>query len=161
MLAVVSNAVVMGFNVKVDEGAQEIARIEGIEIKIYGIIYEAIQDVMAAMEGLLEPYSKEVLVGRAKVLQVFKVSKAGTIAGSSVVKGKIVRTGTVKLVREKEVIYEGKIASLKRFKDDVREVNEGFECGIGLERHDDIKVGDLIEIYTIEKVARRLDSRKD
>ncbi|MBI4974343.1 MAG: translation initiation factor IF-2 [Candidatus Omnitrophica bacterium] len=161
MLAVVSNAVVMGFNVKVEEGAQEIAAKEGIEIKIYGIIYEAIQDVMAAMEGLLEPYSKEVFVGRAKVVQVFKVSKAGTIAGSSVVKGKIVRTGIAKLLRDKSVIYEGRIASLKRFKDDVREVAEGFECGIGLERHDDIKAGDLIEVYGIEKVARRLDSRKD
>ena len=100
-------------------------------------------------------------MGRERVLQVFKVSKAGTIAGSSVVKGKIVRAGIAKLIRDKAVIYEGKIASLKRFKDDAREVSEGFECGIGLERHDDIKTGDLIEIYQIEKVARRLDSRKD
>lgn len=160
MLAVVSNAVVIGFNVKIDEGAQAIANKEGIEIKVYGIIYEAIQDVVAAMEGLLEPYSKEVFVGRAKVMQVFKVTKAGTIAGSSVVKGKIIRSGITKLIRDKAVIYEGKISSLKRFKDDVREVNEGFECGIGLEKHDDIKVGDLIEIYTIEKVARRLESKK-
>ncbi len=160
MLAVVSNAVIIGFNVKVDEGAQEIANKEGIEIKVYGIIYEAIQDIMAAMEGLLEPYSKEVFVGRAKVLQVFKVTKAGTVAGSSVVKGKIIRSGIAKLIRDKIVIYQGKISSLKRFKDDVREVNEGFECGIGLEKHDDIKTGDLVEIYTIEKVARRLESRK-
>ncbi|MDP3804509.1 MAG: translation initiation factor IF-2, partial [Candidatus Omnitrophota bacterium] len=161
MLAVVSNAVVIGFNVKVDEGAGEIARKEGIEIKNYGIIYEAFQDVMAAMEGLLEPISKEVFVGRAKVLQVFKVSNAGTVAGCSVVKGKILRAGTAKLIRDKAVIYEGKVSSLKRFKDDAREVNEGFECGVGFEKHDDIKIGDLIEMYTIEKVARRLDSRKD
>ncbi|OGW85156.1 MAG: translation initiation factor IF-2 [Omnitrophica bacterium RIFCSPLOWO2_01_FULL_45_10] len=160
MLAAVSNSVVMGFNVKIDEGAQELAAKEGIEIKVYGIIYEAIQDVMAAMEGLLEPYSKEVFVGRAQVKQVFKVSKVGTVAGCLVVKGKIVRTGIAKLIRDKAVVYEGKISSLKRFKDDVREVNEGFECGIALERHDEIKVGDLIEIYTIEKVARRLESRK-
>ena len=161
MLAVVSNAVVLGFNVKVDEGAETAAAKEGIEIKLYGIIYEAIQDVMAAMEGLLEPYSKEVFVGRANVKQVFKVTKAGTIAGSIVMKGKITRHGIVKLIRDKAVVYEGKIASLKRFKDDVREVAEGVECGIGLDRHDDIKVGDLIEAYTIEKVARRLESRKD
>jgi translation initiation factor IF-2 len=112
------------------------------------------------MEGLLEPYLKEVLVGRASVKQVFKVTKAGTIAGSIVVKGKITRGGTAKLIRDKGVIYEGKIASLKRFKDDVREVAEGVECGIGLDRHDDIRAGDLIEIYRIEKIARRLDSKK-
>ena len=160
MLAVVSNAVVMGFNVKVDEGAEALAAKEGIEIKIYGIIYEAIQDVVAAMEGLLEPFSKEIFVGRASVKQVFKVTKAGTIAGSIVTRGKIVRTGVAKLIRDKSVVYEGKIASLKRFKDDVRDVNEGVECGRGLDRHDDIRAGDLIEVYSIEKVARRLDSKK-
>jgi translation initiation factor IF-2 len=160
MLALVSNAVVMGFNVKVDEGAQELAAKEEIEIKIYGIIYEAIQDIVAAMEGLLEPVLKEVFTGRALVKQVFRVSKAGTIAGCQVMRGKITRHGVAKLIRNKEVVYEGKIASLKRFKDDVREVNEGVECGIGLDRHDDIKEGDLIEQYLIEKVARRLDSKK-
>ncbi|MCX5680347.1 MAG: translation initiation factor IF-2 [Candidatus Omnitrophica bacterium] len=161
MLAVVSNAVVMGFNVKVDEGAQILAAKEGIEIKIYGIIYEAIQDVGAAMEGLLEPIEKEIFVGRASVKQVFKVTKAGTIAGSVVVKGKITRTGIAKLIRNKEMVYEGKVIGLKRFKDDVREVGEGVECGISLERHNDVREGDLIEVYTIEKVARRLESRKD
>ncbi len=160
MLAVVSNAVVIGFNVKIEEGAEALASKEGIEVKMYGIIYEAIQDVVAAMEGLLEPVSKEVFVGRAQVKQVFKVSKVGTIAGSSVVRGKITRAGITKLIRDKAVVYQGKISSLKRFKDDVREVAEGVECGIGLDRHDDIKVGDLIEVYTIEKVARRLDSKK-
>jgi len=158
MLAVASNAVVIGFSVKVDEGASELAAKEGIEIKNYGIIYEAIEDVRAAMEGLLEPVSKEVFVGRALVKQVFRVTKVGTIAGSQVMKGKIVRNGLAKLVRDKQVIYEGKIASLKRFKDDVREVTEGIECGIGLAGHDDIKTGDLIDLYQIEKVARRLDS---
>ncbi|MDD3905452.1 MAG: translation initiation factor IF-2 [Candidatus Omnitrophica bacterium] len=160
MLAVVSNAVVLGFNVKIDEGAQELAAKEGIEIKLYGIIYEAIQDVIAAMEGLLEPVLKEIFVARAQVKQVFKVTKAGTIAGSIVVKGKMVRTGVAKLIRDKKVVYEGKISSLKRFKDDVRDVNEGVECGIGLDRHDDVRAGDLIEVYSIEKVARRLDSKK-
>jgi len=160
MLAMVSNAVVMGFNVKVDERAEELASKEEIEIKIYGIIYEAIQDVVAAMEGLLEPFSKEIFVARAVVKQVFKVTKAGTIAGSQVVKGKMGRHGIAKLIRNKEVVYEGKISSLKRFKDDVREVNEGVECGISLDRHDDIKESDIIELYQIEKVARRLDSKK-
>lgn len=159
MLAVVSNAVIMGFNVRVDEGAEALASKEGIEIKIYGIIYEAIADVKAAMEGLLEPISKEVFVGRATVKQVFKVTKAGTIAGCMVVKGKIIRSGIAKLIRNKEVVYTGKIGGLKRFKDDAREVAEGFECGIGLDRHNDIKAGDTIEIYQIEKIARRLDSR--
>ena len=161
MLALVSNAVVMGFNVKVDEGAQALAAKEGVEIKMYGIIYELIQDVAAAMEGLLEPIEKEIFVGRASVKQVFKVTKAGTIAGCIIVKGKMVRAGIAKLIRSKEVVYEGKISGLKRFKDDVKEVAEGVECGIGLDKHNDIRDGDLIELYTIEKVARRLESRKD
>jgi translation initiation factor IF-2 len=159
MLAVVSNAVVMGFNIKVDDGAAALAAKEGVEVKLYGIIYEAIQDVTAAMEGLLEPVSKEVFVGRAHVKQPFKVSRVGTIAGCMVVKGKIIRTGIAKLVRAKTVVYSGKIKSLKRFKDDTREVAEGFECGIGLEGQDDIREGDLIEIYQVEKVARRLEAR--
>ncbi len=158
MLALASNAVVIGFNVRVDEGASELAAKEGIEIKPYGIIYEAIADVTAAMEGLLEPVLKEIFVGRATVKQAFRVTKVGTIAGSQVVRGKLTRHGVAKLIRDKAVVYEGKISSLKRFKDDVKEVNEGFECGIGLSGHDDIRAGDLIELYQIEKVARRLDS---
>ncbi|MDP2912778.1 MAG: translation initiation factor IF-2 [Candidatus Omnitrophota bacterium] len=160
MLAMASKAVVIGFNVRLDEGAEAIAAKEGIEVKLYGIIYEAIEDVRAAMEGLLEPVLKEQFVGRAQVKQVFKVSKVGTIAGSYVVKGKIPRSGVAKLIRDKQVVYQGKIASLKRFKDDIKEASEGLECGIGLERHDDIKIGDLIEIYQIEKVARRLEAKK-
>ncbi len=161
MLALVSNAVIMGFNVKIDEGAQVLAAKEGVEIKMYGIIYELIQDVGAAMEGLLEPIEKEIFVGRASVKQVFKVTKAGTIAGSIVVKGRMTRIGIAKLIRSKEIVYEGKIGGLKRFKDDVKEVLEGVECGISLDKHNDIREGDLIELYTIEKVARRLESRKD
>lgn len=160
MLAVASNAIIMGFNVKIDEGATDLATKEDIEIKSYNIIYEAIEDVRAAMEGLLAPVEKEIFVGRAVVKQPFRVTKVGTIAGSQVVKGKIVRSGITKLIRDKQVVYQGKISSLKRFKDDVREVNEGVECGIGLSGHDDIRAGDLIEIYQIEKVARRLDARR-
>ncbi|MBU0881195.1 MAG: translation initiation factor IF-2 [Candidatus Omnitrophica bacterium] len=160
MLAVASNAIVMGFSVKIDEGAADMAVKEDIEIKSYTVIYEAIEDVRAAMEGLLAPVEKEILVGRAIVKQPFRVTKVGTVAGSQVMKGKIVRTGITKLIRDKQVVYQGKISSLKRFKDDVREVNEGVECGIGLSGHDDVRTGDLIEVYQIEKVARRLDVRK-
>ncbi len=160
MLSVVSNCVIIGFNIKIDPEADETARKENIEIKVYGIIYEAIADVQAAMEGLLEPVSKEVFVGRAQVRQAFRVSKVGTVAGSYVLKGKIIRAGIARLIRDKQVVYEGRISSLKRFKDDAREVAEGFECGIGLQNHDDIKEGDLIEVYQIEKVARRLETKK-
>ncbi|MFH1848451.1 MAG: translation initiation factor IF-2 [Candidatus Omnitrophota bacterium] len=157
ILAAASNAVIIGFNVKVESKAQATADKEGVEIKNYHIIYEAIADVKAAMEGMLEPISKEVFMGRALVRQVFKVSKVGTIAGCHMVKGKISRQAKIKQVRDKEVIFEGKISSLKRFKDDVREVMEGFECGIGLSGgRGDIKEGDLIEAYVIEQTAQRL-----
>ncbi len=156
ILAAASNAVIIGFNVKSDEKAEEVAEKEKVEIKIYHIIYEAIADVRAAMEGMLEPISKEVFLGRAVVKQVFRVSKVGVIAGCSIQKGTIARQAKIKLIRDKQVIHEGKISSLKRFKDDVRDVAEGFECGIGLAGHDDIKEGDTIEAYTIEMIARRL-----
>jgi len=156
ILAAASNTVIIGFNVKTEEKAAYSAEKEGVEIKQYHIIYEAIADVRAAMEGMLEPIAKEVFLGRAVVKQVFRVSKAGVIAGSYIQKGTITRQAKIKLVRDKQVVYEGKIGSLKRFKDDVREVAEGFECGIGLAGHDDVKEGDVIEAYTIEMVARRL-----
>jgi translation initiation factor IF-2 len=156
ILAAASNAVIIGFNVTAEEKAQESAQKEGVEIKIYHIIYEAIADVKAAMEGMLEPIQKEVFLGRAVVKQVFRVSKAGVIAGCQVQKGTITRNAKIKLIRDKQVVFEGKVGSLKRFKDDVREVAEGFECGIGLAGHDDIKEGDIIEAHTIEMVARRL-----
>ncbi len=156
ILAAASTAVIIGFNAKTEEKAQETAQKEGVEIKQYHIIYEAIADVRAAMEGLLEPIAKEVFLGRAIVKQVFRITKAGVIAGCLMQKGSINRQAKVKLVRDKQVVYEGKVGSLKRFKDDVKEVAEGFECGIGLGGHDDIKEGDVIEAYTIEMVARRL-----
>jgi translation initiation factor IF-2 len=156
ILAAASNAVIIGFNVKAEAKAEETAQKEGVEIKIYHIIYEAISDVRAAMEGLLEPIAKEVFLGRAVVKQIFRISKAGVIAGCLMQKGSINRQAKVKLVRDKQVVYEGKVGSLKRFKDDVKEVAEGFECGIGLAGHDDIKEGDFIEAYTVQMVARRL-----
>ncbi|MDD5449565.1 MAG: translation initiation factor IF-2 [Candidatus Omnitrophica bacterium] len=156
ILAAASNAVIIGFNVKAEDAASQAAEKEKVEIKIYHIIYEAIADVRAAMEGMLEPISKEVFLGRAVIKQVFKLSSHGVIAGCQVVKGTINRQAKIKLVRDKQVVYEGKVGSLKRFKDDVREVAEGFECGIGIAGHNDIKEGDIIEAYTIEMVARRL-----
>ncbi len=157
ILAAVSNAVVIGFHIRAGLKAEELARQEGVEIKLYDVIYEAIADVKASLEGLLEPIVKEVVTGKAEVRQLFKVSKVGTIAGCFLHKGKIIRNDLVHLIRNDVVIYEGKIKSLKRFKEDVREVEEGFECGIGLQNYDDLKVGDFIETYEKEEIAQKLE----
>jgi len=159
MLALASEAIIIGFHVRVEPKAQMSAEKEGVEIKLYNIIYEAIADIKAAMEGMLEPIAKEVFLGRAQVRQMFSGSKVGTIAGCYVVKGKIPRNAIVKLVRNGKIIYEGKISSLKRFKDDIKEAAEGFECGIVLSNHNDIKEGDTIEAFEIQKIARRLEKR--
>lgn len=156
MLASASNAIIIGFNVRPDGRVAEIAEGEGVDIKLYDIIYNVIADVKAAMEGLLEPVYKEVIQGRAEVRQLFKVPKVGTVAGSYVQDGKITRQSNLKLVRDGVVVYTGKIASLRRLKDDVREVMSGFECGIGIENFNDIKEGDIIEAYTSEKVDQKL-----
>jgi len=157
MLALVSNAIVIGFHVKVEPKAEEISKNEGVEIKLYGIIYEAVQDVKAALEGLLEPIIKELFVGRAQVRQVFRVSKVGIIAGCYVTKGLIPRSAEVKLIRKKDVIFKGKIRSLRHVKDDIKEARENFECGISLTGHDDVKAGDIIEAFKVEKIMRRLE----
>ncbi len=161
MLASASNAIIIGFNVRPDSRVVEIAQQEGVEVKLYDIIYNAIADVRAAMEGLLEPEWKEVVLGRAEVREVFRVPKVGAIAGSYVSDGKIAKSASVKLVRDGVVVYDGKIASLRRFKDDAREVAAGLECGIGIEGFNDFKVGDVLEAYLKEKVARKLEDRKD
>jgi len=160
MLAVVTQAVIIGFHVKIDAKAQEVAEKEMVDVKRYDIIYETIDDVRAAMEGLLEPVIKEVLQGKAKVQQVFKVSKIGFVAGSIVVKGKITRSNPIRLIRAGKEIYRGRIRSLKRFKDDAKDVSEGIECGIALEGRNDVKAGDIIESFVIEKVARKLEKKK-
>ena len=157
ILAAVSNAVVIGFHIRAGLKAEELARQEGVEIKLYDVIYEAIADVKASLEGLLEPIVKEVVTGKAEVRQLFKVSKVGTIAGCFLHKGKASRNDLVHLIRNDVVIYEGKIKSLKRFKEDVREVEEGFECGIGLQNYDDLKVGDFIETYEKEEITQKLE----
>ena len=156
-LAAASDAIIIGFNVRADAKSEEIAKREEVDMRTYRIIYEAIADVRAAMEGLLEPEKTEVKVGRAEARQVFKVSKGGTIAGSMVLEGKIVRGGKARvLLRDNVVVHVGTIDSLKRFKDDAREVEKGFECGIGLGSFQDIKPKDIIEVFTEETHARKL-----
>ncbi len=157
MLAAASNAIIIGFSVRPEPKATELAQREGVDIRLYNIIYNAIDDIKAAMEGLLEPTLKERILGRAEVRQTFHVSKVGTIAGSYVVEGVISRQSDgVRVIRDNALVYTGKFHSLKRFKDDVREVQSGYECGIGIENFNDIKVGDIIEVFVIDKVAGKL-----
>jgi translation initiation factor IF-2 len=156
MLASASNAVIIGFNVRPEGRVLEIAEKEGVEIKLYDVIYNVIADVKAGMEGLLEPEFRENVIGRADVRELFRVPKVGTIAGSYISDGKITRSALVHLIRDGIVIYDGKISSLRRFKDDAREVAAGLECGIGIEHYNDIQVGDVIEAYIKEKIERKL-----
>ncbi len=157
MLATASNAIIIGFNVRPEAKASQIAEKEGVDIRLYNVIYEAIEDVRKALEGLLEPTLKEKVLGRAEVRQVFPVSRLGTIAGSYVIDGHISRASDgVRVLRDNIVVYEGKISTLKRFKDDVKEVQTGYECGIMIENFNDIKIGDVFENYIIEKFATKL-----
>jgi translation initiation factor IF-2 len=156
LLAKASGAIIIGFHVRPDTKARAAAEREGVDIKLYRIIYEAVADVRAALEGLLRPEQRETIVGEAEVRELFKVPKIGVIAGCSVRSGLINRQNRVRVIRDGTEIYSGTIGSLRRFKDDVREVREGFECGIGVENFNDLKVGDLIESYKTEEVARTL-----
>ncbi|HEY2291296.1 MAG TPA: translation initiation factor IF-2 [Thermoanaerobaculia bacterium] len=153
LLASASKAVIIGFNVRPERAAVELAEKEEVEIRLHTVIYELIDELRKAMTGLLEPTFREVAAGRAEVRDTFKVPKVGTVAGCHVVEGVIPRSAAVRLLRDNRVIYEGKISSLRRFKDDVSEVRTGFDCGIGLERFQDVKPGDFIEAYTREEVA--------
>ena len=155
-LAKASGSIILGFHVRPDSKARAAAEREGVDIRLYKIIYEAVNDVKAAIEGMLRPDQKEVIVGEAEVRETFKVSKIGTIAGCIVRSGIMTRTGRARVIRGGVEVYSGNIASLRRFKDDAREVKEGFECGIGVENFNDIKVGDVIECYRTEAVARTL-----
>ncbi len=156
LLASASNAVVIGFNVRPESKATDAAEREGVDLRLYTVIYDALNDVRDAMEGLLEPTMREKTVGRAEVRQVFSVPSFGVIAGSYVTDGKFTRNATVRLVRDHVVVHTGKVASLRRFKEDAREVQSGYECGIGLENYADVKVGDIIEAFETEQVIRRL-----
>lgn len=154
MLAAASNAIIIGFAVRPDKSALDSASAQGVEIRTYRIIYECIEEVEAAMKGMLAPEFKEALLGHAEVRQTIHVPNVGTIAGSYILDGKVTRQSQIRIVRDGIVIFEDAIASLKRFKDDAREVVQGYECGIGLERFNDIKVGDILEAFVMEEVKR-------
>ena len=153
-LAQVSNAIIIGFNVRPGANVTEAAKNAEVDMRLYSIIYKAIEDVQAAMKGMLEPTYKEVVLGHIEIRQIFKVSGIGTIGGAYVTDGKVQRNSEVRVVREGIVIHEGKLASLKRFKDDAKEVAAGFECGVSIERFNDIKEGDVIEAFVMEEVKR-------
>ncbi|GIW45721.1 MAG: translation initiation factor IF-2 [Candidatus Binatia bacterium] len=155
-LAAASNAIVIGFNVRPEAKATEEARRQGVEIRLYDVIYEVVDDVRAALQGLLAPSVREVTLGRAEVREVFKVPGFGAVAGVQVLEGKIVRGAEARLIRDSVVVYTGRIGSLRRFKEDVREVAAGYECGVGLENFQDIKQKDIIEVFHKEEVARQL-----
>jgi translation initiation factor IF-2 len=156
MLAQASGAVVVGFNVRPDPNARQAAEREGVDVRLYRVIYEAADEIKQALSGLLAPEEQEVEVGRAEVRATFRVPRLGMVAGCYVTDGQLVRNARARLVRDGAVVYQGRIGSLRRFKDDVREVQEGFECGVGLEDFQDVKEGDVIEAYEIREVARSL-----
>ena len=154
MLASASNAIIIGFNVRPDNNARDIAEREKIDIRLYRVIYNAIEDVQQAMKGMLAPKFREEILGHAEVRQTYKITGVGTIAGGYVTDGKIARNASIRLLRDNVVIHEGKIDSLKRFKDDAKEVATGYECGIGIERYNDVKVGDVIECFVMEEIKQ-------
>jgi len=157
LLASASRAIIIGFNIRPEPKAAALAEHEGVDIRLYTIIYDAIADIKAAMEGLLEPTLKERVLGRAEVRQIFSIAKVGTIAGCYVIDGTISRASAgVRVIRDQVLVYEGKLSSLRRFKDDVREVQQGYECGIGVENFSDLKTGDVLEVYAFDKVAAKL-----
>ena len=160
LLADASDALVIGFHVDTEPRAEELAKDRGVEIKTYTVIYQAIEEMKAALEGLLEPELVEAKQGHASVKEVFRISRVGAIAGCMVLDGKIVRNSQVRLIRDQKVVHTGKIETLKRFKDDAKEVAEGYECGIKIGGHDDIRKGDIIEAFEVQKVARKLEKKK-
>ena len=157
LLAAASRAIIIGFNIRPEPKATALAEQQGVDVRLYTIIYDAIADIKAAMEGLLEPTLKERVLGRAEVRQVFMIPKVGAVAGAYVVDGLISRTSAgVRVIRDNVVVYQGKFGSLRRFKDDVREVQQGYECGLSIENFNDVKAGDIVEAYTIDKIATKL-----
>jgi translation initiation factor IF-2 len=156
LLASASEAIIIGFNVKPEKKAQELADHEGVDIRLYSVIYTLTDEIKKAMTGLLDTVKKEVMRGHAEVRDTFKVPKIGTVAGCMVTDGVIPRSASVRLIRDSRVIYEGKVGSLRRFKDDASEVKQGFECGIGIAGYQDVKIGDVIEAFVIEELAGSL-----
>ncbi|MFM1817611.1 MAG: translation initiation factor, partial [Pseudomonadota bacterium] len=155
-LAIASKAIVIGFNVRADAGARKLAEGNEVDIKYYNIIYDAVDELKAAMSGMLAPEQKEEIIGNAEIRTVFVASKIGTVAGCMVTNGMVTRNSRFRLLRDNVVIYTGEIEALKRFKDDVREVKEGFECGIKLKNYNDIKESDQLEFFEIKEIARTL-----
>ena len=151
MLANASNAIIVGFNVRPDPVARDNAERDGVDMRMYRIIYDCIEEIESAMKGMLAPKFREVVLGRVEVRQVYKISSAGTIAGSYVLEGKVTRQSQIRVVRDGIVIAEDAIDSLRRFKDDVKEVAQGYECGIGLDKFNDIKEGDILEAFVMEE----------
>ena len=156
LLASASDAIIIGFQVRPSQNARALAEKEGIDIRIYSIIYEAINEIKNAMEGMLEPTEEEVVAGNVEVREIYKISKIGTIAGCYVTNGNILRNNKIRLIRDGIVVYTGKIKQLKRFKDDVNEVKNGYECGLSIADFNDIKVGDVIESFEIKEIKRKL-----
>jgi len=156
MLASASDAHIIGFNVRPSPKTVQVAEQEDVDLRLYTVIYEAIEDVRKSMAGLLAPIEKEVVVGRAEVRKTFSVARIGMIAGCYVTSGKIERSNQVRLLRDEVVVHKGKIVSMKRFKDDVKEALEGYECGIVLENYRDVKIGDIIEAFIIEQEKAEL-----
>jgi len=161
MLASASNALIVGFHVRPSAAAQSLADREKVEIRKYNIIYDALEDIRSAMEGLLKPELREEQIGSVEVRNTFKIPKIGTIAGCFVSSGKVRRGADVRVIREGVEVFKGKISSLKRFKDDAREVEAGFECGIGIEGFHDVKVGDTLEVYETRELAKKLEGSRD
>jgi len=155
-LAAASKAVVIGFNVRADGGARKVAESAGVDIRYYNIIYEAVDEVKAALGGMLSPEKKENAIGLVEIREVFRISKVGAVAGCYVLEGLIKRGSSVRVLRDNVVVHEGELDSLKRFKDDVREVKAGFECGLSLKNFNDIQVGDQLEAFEVVEVARTL-----
>ena len=155
-LALASKAVIIGFNTRADTAARKAAETSGVDVRYYNIIYDAVDEVKAALSGMLAPEKKENILGLVDVRQVFKISKVGAVAGCMVLEGLVRRNALVRVLRDNVVVHSGEIDSLKRFKDDVREVKAGFECGMSVKGYNDVKVGDQFEIYEVQEVARTL-----
>lgn len=155
-LALASKAVIVGFNTRADATARKLAETGGVDIRYYNVIYDAVDEVKAALSGMLAPEKKENVLGLVEIRQIFKISRVGTVAGCYVTEGLIRRNARVRLLRDNVVIHDGELDSLRRFKDDVREVKGGFECGLSLRNYDDLKVGDQLEAYEVVEVARTL-----
>ena len=158
LLASASGAVIVGFHVRANANAKELAEKEGVDINIYQVVYDAINDVKMALEGMLKPTEGEIVLGQIEVRETFKISKIGVVVGCHVLSGKILRNNKIRIIRDDVEIYTGNLASLKRFKDDVKEVATGFECGLQVENYNDLKIGDIIEPFEITHTKRKLET---